>query len=43
MEENHMVIGERYDGHWDCSCDASKPNDKCSNCVINDLDYFEED
>lgn len=42
MIENHMVIGNWCDGSWDCTCDDSKPEEKCGNCIVNDPDYFEE-
>ena len=28
---------------WDCTCDDSRPEDKCSGCVANDPDYFDEE
>ena len=41
MIENHMVIGNYYEGFWDCECEG-KPNNPCASCIANDLDYFDE-
>lgn len=29
-------------GQWDCTCDQSKPGEKCAGCFYNDPDYFDE-